>query len=211
LEIFVREQMSETTSSANAGHAGRHRARRYLAGISAVGVAAGLVLTGAVSSSAAPAAASASPKVVTETTSTSSSTGQLTLVFKYEILGKRTVKPVSLTYSGGSSVRIKHPALVLSLGPGLAPAPGRHPVRERVPGGLKIVRIADVRHFSGKISLRAFFKVKRVVVRKGHRVLAPLGPALNATLASVSAKKPLRLQIVPGSMRVDLVLGPLLP
>jgi hypothetical protein len=211
LEIFVREQTSETMPSANAGRTGRHRAHRYLAGISAVGVAAGLVLTGAVSSSAAPAAASASAKIVTETTSTSSSTGQLTLVFKYEILGKRSVKPISLTYSGASSVGVKHPALVLDLGPTLAPPPGRHPVRERAPAFLKVVRIADVRHFSGKISLHAFFKVKRVVVRKGHWVLAPFGPMLNATLASVSAKKPLRLQIVPGSMRVELVLGPLLP
>jgi len=208
----VREQTSEPMSSA-AGRrkAGRHLARRYLAGISAVGVAAGLILTGAVSSSAAPAAASASAKIVTETTSTSSSTGQLTLVFKYEILGKRTVKPISLTYSGGSSVRIKHPALVLNLAPPLVPPVGRHPVRERVPGGLTIVRIADVRHFAGKISLRAFFRVKRVVVRKGHRVRAPFAPVLNATLASASAKKPLRIQVVPGSMRVDLVLGPLLP
>ena len=181
--------------------------RRSLAGLAATGMAAGLILTGAVSGSAAPTAASASSRVVTLTSSTSSAFGQLTLRLRYEIKAGHQVKPLSLTYSGGSSLRLKHPVLVIVLRPLLGPfvhKAGKKPVRIALP---RILWLRDSRHFSGTLRLPKVSWVRRKAGQKRHPVLAPLGAVLSATLGSATSRKPISIQAVAG-MQTGILIGP---
>jgi hypothetical protein len=179
-------------------------ARRYANGLSALAAGAGLVLTGAASSSAAPAT-QASPRVITLTSSTSSPAGHLTVTLRYELTPSRAVKPLSVSYSGGSSLRLSHSAILFTLRPvaGTLFRRGRQ-VRTRAPGIVLILKISDLRHFSGRIPVRTLPKlIGRVVSPK--RGLAPLSAVLEASLASVTTK-PKGISL-PVGLQVGVLFG----
>jgi len=83
---------------------GRPRAAgRCLAGVSAAGIAVGLVLTGTAAGSAAPTSGRTGhrDRAITLTSNTSSPAGQLTVRFSYRPGQGGAVKPLSVTFSGG--------------------------------------------------------------------------------------------------------------
>jgi hypothetical protein len=195
------------------GRAGRLRlARRYLAGFSAAGVAVGLVLAGAATGSAAPesgGSGSQASRVITLTSNASSSAGHLTVRFMYK-LGKRgAVVPLSFTYSGGSPLKIAHPALIITLRPVPGPVPGK-PVhvtgRPRV--FALIVRIHNVRDFSGKLPAKDLPRIDWQSPKPPRQVMIAPAALLETSLGSVSTKKrPARISVL-ASMQVGILLSP---
>lgn len=186
-------------------------ARRYLAGVCAAGVAAGLVLTGTATGSAAPTSeGSGRPdRVITLTNKTSSSAGQLTVRFSYRPGKDASVKPLSLTYSGGSRLRIAHPALIFSLRliPGFVRGKPVQ-VKARPRPITVVVRIRDVRHFSGKLPIKDLRRMGWRFSKPSGKVLVVPTALLAASVASVSPKRPTRIS-VPLGLQVGIVLGPI--
>jgi hypothetical protein len=194
--------------------AGRLRAtRRYLAGFSAAGVAAGLVLTGTAAGSAAPTlrgSGSGHPaRIITLTSNTSSAAGQLTVRFSYRPGKGGAVKPLSLTFSGGSPLKIAHPAVIFTLRPVPGSVHGK-PVqgKSRRPTITVVVRIRDVHHFSGKLPVK---DLPRIGLRfgKSSRQIRP-APAviIEASVASVSSKRPVSISALVG-LQIGVLLGPI--
>jgi hypothetical protein len=183
-------------------------ARRYVAGFSALGVAAGLVLTGAASGSAAPAATGAPARIITLTGSTSSSAGQLKITLKYELVGRNEIKPLSLSYSGGSKLSFKNPAVIFSLQP-IAVPPGQVRITRLRPFGLFIIRqIHDLGDFSGTIPARDLPKISWKFVKRARQVAVGPGALLQANVGSVRrAKKQVNISAISGD-QVGILVGP---
>jgi len=180
-------------------------ARRYAIGLSALAAGAGLVLTGAASSSAAPAT-QASPRVFTLTSSTSSQAGQLTVTLRYELTRNRAVKPLSVSYSGGSSFRIPHSAILFALRPVAGPIFRRgRQVRVHAPRFVLILKVSDPRHFSGTIPARTLPKLIGRFLSPKRRIVVPPSAVLEASLASVTMK-PKEIS-VPLGLQVGVLLG----
>ncbi len=92
--------------------------QRSLGGLSAVGIGAAVVLTGAASNPSAPAASSASAAHgITVTEKTTSALGKLSITLKYADERHAKVNITSLAYSAHSKAAIRHPALLLTLRP----------------------------------------------------------------------------------------------
>jgi hypothetical protein len=187
-------------------------ARRYLVGISAAGAAAGLILTGATTGSAATASGASgtsASRVITLTSRTSSSAGHLTVLFKYEPGKRGAIKALSLTYSGGSPLKFAHPALVFALRPGPGPANGKpvqvksHPLAFTL-----ILKIPDVRHFSGTLPVKDLPRISWKVRKSSRRPLTLPSILLEASVASVSMKRPTSIS-VPVGLQVGILLGPI--
>jgi hypothetical protein len=191
---------------------GRLRSVRwYLTGVSAAGIAAGLVLTGAATGSAAPTSGGSGQeaRAITLTNNTSSSVGQLTVRFSYKPGEGGSIKPLSLTYSGGTPLKIAHPALVFSFR--LVPGPGRGKpvqVKARPRPLMVIVRIRDVRHFSGKLPLKDLLRMGNWVGKPSRKARAVPTALIGATVASVSQKRPVRIA-APVGLQVGIILGPI--
>jgi hypothetical protein len=180
-------------------------ARRYAIGVGALAAAAGLVLTAAASSSAAPAT-QASPRVITLTSSTSSQAGQLTVTLRYEVTRNGGVKPLSVSYSGGSSVRIRHCAILFALAPVAGPTVRRgRQVRVHAPRFVLILKVSDSRHFSGTIPARTLPKLIGRFVSPKRRIVAPPTAVLEASLASATTK-PKQISL-PVGLQVGVLLG----
>jgi hypothetical protein len=172
----------------------------------------GLVLTGASAGSASPSVATASSKVITLTSSTSSSAGHLTVRLKYDFGPHDSIRVVSAAYSGGSPLRFAHPALVVTFRPVLSPSVGRvTKVKGRSPFGPLILKIRDARAFSGRFPVRDLPRLSwKSVGRKGKP--GP-GPSLliESAIGSVStAGKSVTIESVVG-LQVGIVLGPVGP
>jgi hypothetical protein len=211
-EVTLTEVSAHAQQSSADGRAGRFRhARRYLAGFSAAGVAVGLVLTGAATGSAAPesgGAGSQASRVITLTSNASSSAGHLTVRFMYK-LGKRgAIVPLSFTYSGGSPLKITHPALIISLRPVPGPFIGKPvQVKVRPRAFVVIVRIHNVRDFSGKLPAKDLPRIDWVAPKSPHQ--APIVPSavIETSLGSVGTKKPVNISVLVG-MQVGILLNP---
>jgi hypothetical protein len=168
----------------------------------------GLVLTGTVTGSAAPTAAGSgqADRAITLTSNTSSAAGQLTLRFSYRPGEGGSVKPLSLTFSGGSPLKIAHPALVFSLRPVAGLVHGKPvQVKSRRPVTV-IVRIRDVRHFSGKLPLKDLPRIDWKFSKPSRKVAPSV--LLAASVASVSPKRPVSIS-APVGLQVGIVLGPI--
>jgi hypothetical protein len=117
------------------------------------------------------------------------------------------VKPLSLSLSGGSPLKIAHPALVFSFRPVPGLVHGKPVQVKSRPPSIIIVRIRDVRHFSVKLPLKALprFNWKFKPSRQVH-----VGPTvlLQASVASVSRKRPGSIS-APVGLQVGIVVGPI--
>ena len=203
------ELPSDAHSSGSSLSARRRVARRYVTGLSAAGLAAALALTAAVGdASASPAASPA--RVVTLTSSSSASTGQLTVKVKYQFERPGRIKPLSVTFSGGSKLSFRHPALVLSLRPVLVPPVrrGPGPVGVQVHPFRLILRLRDVHNFSGALSARAVATIGKILALR-HRVLQTA--VLSAAVASVIRSKHGVSISTPLGLQVGVLLGPVAP
>lgn len=186
-------------------------AGRYLAGVCAAGIAAGLVLTGTATGSAAPTAAGSgqADRVITLTSNTSSSAGQLTVRFSYRPGKGGAVKPLSLSFSGGSPLKIAHPAVVFSLRPLPGFVRGKPvEVKSRPKPLIVIVRIRDVRHFSGKLPLKDLPRIDWKFSKSPRQVRVAPAALLAASVASVSPKRPASIS-APVGLQVGILLGPI--
>lgn len=183
--------------------------RKYLTGLSAAGITAALVLTGAASSVAASPATPASPQVVTLNSSTSSSAGHITLTVKYQAEPKGQFKVLSATFSGGTPIKFNHPALLLTLRPVLslsihrgqkpAPAPA-HPF-------FVILPVHNTGHFSGSLSARLRAILGKLISFSPRRI-QPFGSVLEAILVAVNrSSKPIGISTVLG-LQVGVLLHP---
>lgn len=186
-------------------------ARRYLAGVSAVGIAAGLVLTGAATGSAAPTSGGSghAARVITLTSNTSSSAGQLTVRFSYRPGESGSAKPLSLTFSGGSPLKIAHPAVVISFRfvPGFVHGKPVQ-VKARPRAFAVVVRIRDVRHFSGKLPIKDLPRMAWKFGKQPRKIRVVPTALIGATVASVSTKRPVSIS-APVGLQVGIVLGPI--
>src|ERR1700683_356135 len=88
-------------------------AQRSLSGLSAVGIGAAFVLTGATSHPTAPESAAAS-RELTATEQTTSALGKITIVVKYTDESRARLKLNSIAYSIHSNAAVKHPQVVLT-------------------------------------------------------------------------------------------------
>jgi hypothetical protein len=207
-----------------------HLTRRRLAGIAAGGVTAAVLVAGAVTGASAAPAAAASPRVVTLTSSSSAPTGHLTVTFRYGVGRPGKMRPLSVSYAGGSSLHLRNAALIFTVRPalGLPILPAK-----RLPKSCKskgfasrcapffayslIVRVRDVHSFSGTVRLPRI-AVGITKVTKGKVKFRPLplagGPVLVVTLASVprahGKQKPVAIS-APIGMQVGILLGPTAP
>jgi hypothetical protein len=186
----------------------RAAAGRCLAGASAAGIAVGLVLTGTATGSAAPTeAGSGHPaRVITLTSNTSSSAGQLTMRFSYQPGKGGSIKPVSLSFSGGSPLKLAHPALVFSFRPVPAFVHGK-PGKVKARPSVIIIGLRDLRHFSVKLPLKALPRIDWKFKSSG-KLRVPPTALLQATVASVSPKRPVSIS-APVGLQVGIVLGPI--
>lgn len=180
--------------------------RRRLAAITAAGVTGAVLVTGAVTGASAAAPAPARSSIITLTGSSSSSAGHLTVRFRYQVERAGKIKPLSISYAGGTSLNLRHPALIVSLRPVLAV-----PFRQiRAVKGPRIVtlilRIRDTHHFSGTIRPGLFGQVS--LHSTGRRLPAPGGEVLEATLASVTQTKRVQSISAPIGMQVGILFGP---
>lgn len=188
--------------------------RRYLTGLSAAGVTAAVVLAGAIGDASASPAVSPPNRVVTLTSSSSSPTGNITLKVKYHLERGGRNKVLSATFSGGSKVGLKNPALIVSLRP-VVPLGLRRVGRRRtvhVIAFTLILRLHSARHFSGSLPARVLRQISKVFAGQAiHRRLRPAGFVLSATAASVSQRrKPIGIA-APVGLQVGVLLGPVLP
>jgi hypothetical protein len=183
--------------------------RKYLTGLSAAGITAALVLTATASGAAASPATPASPQVVTLTSSTSSSAGHITLKFRYQVEPKGKIKPLSATFSGGTRIGFKHPAMLLSLRPIPSPASirGQKPVPRF--GFTIILPVHSASHFSGSLPARLLAIIGKII-SAGPRRFPPSGSVLQAILVSIARTKPVSISTVLG-LQVGVLLHPALP
>ncbi|HET7016161.1 MAG TPA: hypothetical protein VFI65_19730 [Streptosporangiaceae bacterium] len=185
-------------------------AGRYLVGVSAVAIASGLVLTGTAAGSAAPTLGGSDhpARAITLTGNTSSSAGQLSVRFSYRPGEGGAVKPLSLTFSGGSPLKIAHPAVVFSLRsvPGLVHG---KPVQVKSrPVITVVVRIRDVHHFSGKLPVKDLLRIGLRFGKPGRQVRSAPTVVIAASVASVSQKRPVSIS-APVGLQVGILLGPI--
>jgi hypothetical protein len=180
-------------------------ARRYLTGFSALGIAAGLILTGAASGNAASPATSA--RIITLTSSTSSSAGHLVVRLKYEIEKGHAIKPLSLSYSGASSLKFKNAALVVAILPLGIPLHRQVRKAKGSPFGPIVRRISHLSGFGGTIPGRDLPVISWRTARAPHRLIHP-GELIGVTLGSVIKTKKTISILVPADMQVGLLLGP---
>jgi hypothetical protein len=183
--------------------------RRRLAALAAAGVAGAVVVTGAVTGASAAAPAPAPSHVVTLTSSSSSSAGHLVLRFRYEIGRTGKIRPISISYAGGTRIKVRHPALIVSLRPLGLLQPRQVHARKGVPVVSLILRLRNTHHFSGNLPLRAFIPAFRNNGRT--RIPFPGGRILEATMASVQRFKRQVTISVPAVLQVGILFGPALP
>jgi hypothetical protein len=184
--------------------------RKYLTGLSAAGITAALVLTGAASGAAASPAPQASPHVVTLTSSTSSSAGNLTVKVRYQIEAKGKLKALSATVTGGTPIKFKHPALLLALRPVLSPPGGRGQVPAPGFGFTIFLRVRSASHFSVSLPAKLLAIISKSISAPPRRV-SPGGLVLQAVLASVTgSRKPVNITTVLG-LQVGVLLRPAAP
>jgi hypothetical protein len=209
-EVLVPEFARDACSSGSSLSTRRRVARRYLTGLSAAGLTAALALTVAVGdASASPAASPA--HVVTLTSSSSASTGQLTVKVRYQLERPGRIKLLSVTFSGASKVSLQHPALVLSLRPVLVP-----PIRRGTgPVGVQahhpfrlILRIRDARKFSSALPARALATIGKILALR-HRILPTA--VLAAAVASVIRHNHEVSISTPVGLQAGVLLGPVAP
>lgn len=185
--------------------------RRYLTGLSAAGITAALVFTGAVSGSAASPATPASPQVVTLTSSSSSSAGHITLTVRYQAEPKGQFKVLSARFSGGTPIKFKHAALLLTLRriPSLSIHPNPKPVKAPVHPFVIILPVPSAGHFSGSLSAKLLAALGKVISFSPRRV-APFGSVLEAILVAVDrSSKPTGISTVLG-LQTGVLLHPAL-
>jgi len=176
--------------------------------VAASGVTGAVLVTGAVTgASAAPAPAPS--HVVTLESSSSSSAGHLVLRIRYEVERAGHIKPISISYAGGTDVKLRHPALIVSLRP-LGPLPPRQVhARKGRPVVSLILRLRNTHHFSGTLPLRLFSPAFGRIGRKRIPFLG--GRILEATVASVQRYTRQVAISVPADLQVGILLGPALP
>jgi hypothetical protein len=188
-----------------------HLSRRSLTGLAVAGMTGVVVLTGAVSGAAASPATHGPSRVITLTNSTSSSAGHLTIQLKYELVSARAIKMISIKYSGGSPLKLARPALVVTLRPVIGlplPRAGKPP--RQGPVVTLVLRIRDLRSFSGNLPTRFLVPVGKGVsmgVTPPKREIVPAGAVLEASVASVSAHRPINFS-APVGLQVGLLFGP---
>jgi hypothetical protein len=91
-------------------------AQRSLSGLSAVGLGAAIVFTGAAGNPSAPESGSAAASHgITSTEQTTSAAGKISVVVKYQDERHGKIKILSLTFSAHSKAVIKHPSLEVTL------------------------------------------------------------------------------------------------
>ena len=209
-EVLVPELPSDALSSGSSQSARRRVARRYAAGLSAAGLAAALALSVAVGdASASPAASPA--RVVTLTSNSSASTGQLTVKVRYQVERPGRNKLLSVTLSGGAKFSLSHPALILSLRPVLVPPfrrGGGGPVGVQVHAFNLIVRIRHARKFSVALPARTVATIGKILALR-HRILGAF--VLSATVGSVIRSKHGVSISAPVGLQVGVLLGPVAP
>jgi hypothetical protein len=186
--------------------------RRRLIALAAAGVTGAVLVTGAVTGASAAAPASAPSHVITLTSSTSSAAGHLIVRLRYQLGSAGKFRPLSVSYAGGTSQNLRHPALIFSLRP-LLPFPLRlvrkGNFKAQGPFVTLILRVRDSRHFSGTVPSRLFGKVS---IRAGRKVPVLGGLVLETTLASVSSAKHKQIAInAPIGLQVGILLGPAIP
>ncbi len=188
------------------------RRRRRLAAIAAAGATCAALAVGAVTASAAPAA-SAPPRVITLTSSSSSAGDHLTVSFRYQTERAGKIKPLPVSYAGGTRLKLRHPVLIVTLRP-VADFPFRqvHKQTVAVRAFTLVVRIRNAGDFSGTFRLpsRLFGRVSWI--SGGHLGSIPVSRVLTVTLASISRPKPPPTVITAlGGAQVGILLGPALP
>lgn len=199
------------------------RARRYLTGLSAAGVTAALALTVAASGALASPAPSAHARVVTLTSSSSAPSGHLTVKVNYQLEPRGRKKVLSVTFSGGSKIKLRHAALIVSVRPallagavvihrrGCPPKSGtQQPCPIRVIAFTIILKIHSPGKFSGALQAKALAQISKVFARSPR--VGPGGYLLSATVASVIRhKRQIAITAVPAALQVGVLLGPALP
>jgi hypothetical protein len=219
----VPELSSDAQSPGSSQSARRRVARRYLTGLSAAGLTAALALTMAVGDASASPSAKSPARVVTLISSSSAPTGHLTVQVKYQPEKRGRNKVVSVTFSGASRVSLRHPALVISLRPVLAPplrrgsgagvqkpAPKGGPVGVQVHAFTLILRIRDAHKFTGALSARVVATINKVLAGPIHRV--PLvGRVLSVAVASIIRHKRQVSISTPVGLQTGVLLGPVAP
>jgi len=181
--------------------------RKYLTGLSAAGITAALVLTGAASSVAASPAPQAHPQVVTLNSSTSSSAGHITLAVRYQVESKGQFKVLSATFSGGTPIKFNHPAMVLALRPLPSPSIHRGGQRVAVRPFTVILPVHSASHFSGSLPAKLLAVLGKALSFSPRRP-QPGGSVLEAILASVTrSPKPGGISTVLG-LQVGVLLRP---
>lgn len=183
--------------------------RRRLTAIAVAGVTGAVLVTGAVTGALAAAPAPAPSNIVTLTSSSSTSAGHLTVRLRYQVGRAGRIRPLSVSFAGGTSLKLRHPALIFSLRPLLA-APFR---QIHAPSGrlfvTLIVRLRDSHHFSGTLRARLFAIGDGRIA--GRRLPAPGGRLLEATLASVFRANRHQVSIsAPLGLQVGILFGPAL-
>lgn len=169
-------------------------AQRSIGGLSAAGLSAVAIFTGATGHPQAPASSTAGGGLTTFTETASSSAGKITVNVKFQGPGAKRVRIISLTYSGSSHVKIRHPVLIFSLSTlprtnigwssAIDPANSRSNMvsaGKGRPANLFIVitlKRSELGHFSGSVHVRQFNRVKSL-----------LNSTLTAALADVTHSK----------------------
>jgi hypothetical protein len=165
--------------------------QRSIGGLSVAGLSAVAIFTGTAGHLAAPASSSTAGRGVTTLTQTaSSSAGMMTIRVKYQGPGLRHVRLISLSYSGHSNVKVRHPVLIFTLASlprgnfkchsstcTVTAASGNTPPGggKGSPGGVMLVialKRSELGHFSGSVHVRLFNHSK---------------PQLNSTLTAALA------------------------
>jgi hypothetical protein len=141
--------MPDLTSERPPEGRGRRRTitQRSVSGLSALGLGAAVLITGAAHHAAAPASPIAAARgVTTLTETTSSAAGTMTVHVRYRPT-RAGAELVAITYSGSSHASVRHPSLTFTLS-------------KPVAGGTAAVSIAiklspsELGHFTGSVPLR---------------------------------------------------------
>lgn len=214
------ELVSDATHSPEPAR--QRRARRYLTGLSAAGVTAALALTVAASGALASPAPSAPARVVTLTSSSSAPTGHLTVKVRYQLEPRGRKKVLSVTFSGGSKIKLRHAALIVSVRPALLPPAviihrrgcppnGTHQrCSVRVIAFTRILKIHRLGNFSAALPAKALAQISKVFARSPR--VRPGGDLLSATVASVIRhKRQIAINTTPAGLQVGVLIGPALP
>jgi len=152
-----------------ATRAGRRRGvtlRRSLIGVATAGAGAAMLVTSIASGAPAGAAATASagaPGAVTATSSMSQASGNLSLTVKYARGPHGRYKLTSVAYSGGSTAKLRHPALLITIHPA-APFPVP---RKRHAFALGIFfRLSSAASFSGSLPAKLLASINKTIARQ---------------------------------------------